>query len=114
MVYKTLMSREPIHMRAIVQSMQDVPVRRKGIRWMKKDWRYIIGKKQFRIYSMRVGQTTKYKLASNENSYLWQEIGAPGRSSWEMADNGQYLMFRMLIDGSVRSNIYRQRKEEKQ
>lgn len=112
-MYKPLLNREPLRMREVIERLQDAPARKKGMKWQKKDYRYIAGKKKFRIYSMRLGQTTKYKLAFNESSYLWQEVSSPGRSSWEMCDAGTHLIFRMLIDGVVRTNSIKQKKDVK-
>lgn len=96
-----------------MQKMEARPKKVRGLKWEKKDWRYIVNRKKFKIYSMRVGQNTKYMLSFNSTSFMWSEIGAPGRSSWEMAEDDRFLYFRMLIDGSPRTNVIKQKKDVK-
>lgn len=102
--------REPIRMRERVQLLQEKPVKKKGLKWGRKEYNWVIKNKRFRIYFMQIGQERRYKLSTKENSILWNEVKAPSGSSFEVADDGKYIYFVLLIEGVRRSNIFKQSK----
>ncbi len=81
------------------------------LKWKKRNWNYVMKRMRFSIYRLQDGRTFKYKLANNPPSFLWDKIGRPGRSSWEIAKQNNFMYFRMLIDGSITTNTIKQRVE---
>jgi hypothetical protein len=80
-----------------------------GLKWRRVEYAYAEGKMrgQCKICSMRLGTSSKYKLARVCNG-LWNEIAPPANSSWESAKDAEGNEFiRMCRFGSAISNVVR-------
>jgi len=99
-------------MELLVNRITTRPIK-KGKKWEKIKPEIILKDRQFKIFSMRVGQSVKYKLDNNAGSYAWNEITSPRGCSWERAEDENSYYVRMLIEGVVRSNEFRYKKQKR-
>lgn len=112
MAYTTPFKKEPIRMSDFTEEYVEKHAKYKSkLKWKKRDWNYVSRRKKFNVYRYQSGRNVKYRLAFKEPSFLWDKVGRPGRSSWEVAKLGNYMYFRMLIDGSIETNTIKQKIE---
>lgn len=77
-----------------------------SLKWKRVEYAFVENKirGQFKICSLRLGQSSKYKLMRS-CSGMWNEIGPPANSSWEYCkDEAGNELLRMCRFGSPVSN----------
>ena len=82
-----------------------------GLDFRRVEFSYIENKfrGKYKICSMRVGITSKYKLARSAN-FPWTELtNPPSMAIFEYAKDDYYEYFRMLV-GSKQTNIFKIKK----
>jgi hypothetical protein len=88
--------------------------KKKFIKWTKKDERWIMNKKKFNIFIYKVSNRTEKMFLGNKapNEFWEMASGRVSDISWQVAEQGDKVLFQALRFGNPFSNIFAQSKKE--